>query len=226
MLVVLAVATAGLFVAALPARAEQLRTTVSGYGVRVRVYNQMCDNGFQHTRLNVNNLSSQPVTIDVTDPEARNIEYGPSGFIPAGTAKSVSITANPNAPARNATVTVNPGGPLAIPIPYKQCVEVVPTTVVSIPPSPHDPGTTPIAQVLPGVTARATPAVTTVVEAATLPFTGADVRFISALAGLFVVLGGFFMLLQFRNDSYNTLLLGEVLTHRGLFVPAGGSEEA
>ena len=211
MLMVFAVATAGLLVAASGAGAEQIGSTASGYGVRVRVYNQMCDNGFQHTRLNVRNDSGQPVSIDVSDPQARSIEFGGSGFIPAGTTKVVSITANPNAPARTATVTVAPGGPIAIPIPYKQCVEVVPTTVVSVPPVPYDPPKTPPAVV--------TPKVTTVVESGTLPFTGSDVRFISALAALFVVLGGAFMFIQRRIDSHKALLVGEELTRRGIFGP-------
>jgi hypothetical protein len=231
MLVVLAVATAGLFIAAPAAHAEQISSTVSGYGVRVRVYSQMCDNGFQHTRVNVRNSSGRAVGVTLSDPDARDITYRPTGYVPSGTAQAISITAAPNAPARTATVAVNPGGTLSIDIPfqdccpqnpgYSSCTEVKPT-VVPAPPGPpsshYDPPITPTAQVIPKVT--------TAVESGTLPFTGSDVRFISAVAAVFVILGGAFMVIQFRNDSYKTLLLGEVLTRRGLFGPSGGSTEA
>jgi hypothetical protein len=209
--VVSAVATVGLFLAAPSADAEQLSTTVSAYGIRVRVYSQMCDNGFQHTRLNVKNLSGQPVYIDVSDPRARSINFGSSGFVPAGTGKPVHIVASSNAPARTATVTVDPGGPIAVPIPYKQCAEVVPTTVVTLPLPPVPLPATPVAEVIPKVA--------TEVKSGTLPFTGSDVRFISAVAAVLVLLGGAFMLIQYRIDSQKTLIVGEELTRRGIFGP-------
>ncbi len=217
MLLVLAVAAMGLFVAAPGAGAQQIGTKASAFGVRVVVYNQMCDNGFQHTRLHVRNLSGGAVLVRVSDPKARMITSRPPGYIPSGTAQVVSIVAAPNAPARIVTASVTPGGPISVNVPFKDCC-------------PQNPGNASCTEVEPTVVPNTTPPrtpsgvvtaskVTTAVESSTLAFTGSDVRFISALAALFVVLGGAFMFVQWRLDSRNILLVGEELTRRGIFGP-------
>jgi hypothetical protein len=225
MMMLLVVAAAGLFVAAPVAGAEQLDTTVSGAGIRARTYSSMCDNGFQHTRINVRNDTNHPVAVTLSDPQAKSIEFRPSGRIPAGTAQAISITAAPNAPGRTGTLNVDPGGPVSVDIPftdccplnpqYASCTTVEPTRVINppvVPVVPFDPPKANPATVSPA-------SVTTAVKSGTLPFTGSDVRFISAVAAILVIVGGTFMLIQSRIDSSKTLLVGEELNRRGIFGP-------
>jgi hypothetical protein len=210
-LVLVIVGAAGLLLVMPAAGAGQVGIGASGSGVRVRVYTQMCDHGVQHTRLNVRNLNGFPVTISVSDPEAKSINLGVSGFIAAGTTKVVSITASPNAPARTATVSVSPGGAVAVPIPFLQCVEVGPKTDIVPPVAPYGPPKA-------ATVVSAAPAATQV-SAGTLPFTGSDARFMAAVAAVLILCGGAFVALQMRIDSRKSLLVGEQVTRRGVIGP-------
>jgi hypothetical protein len=209
-LVFVVVGAAGLLIAMPTAGARPVAIGASGSGVRVRVYTQMCDHGTQHTRLNVHNFNDFPVTVSVSDPKARRINVGASGFIAAGTTKVVRISANPNAPARTATVSVRPGGAVAVPIPFLQCVEVEPATTPVPPVAPYNP---------PKASTVATKPATKQVLAGTLPFTGSDVRFMAAAAGVLILCGGVFVALQMRIDSRKNLLVGEPVTRRGVIYP-------
>jgi len=200
--------------ASTPRRSDPGTQSVSG--VRVILYSQMCDNGNQHSRLNVRNFNSSPVSVFVSDPQAR-VTYTPGGPIPAGKGMLVHLVADPRAPGRDVTLQVEGGGSITFHIPEFNCAPTNPTVISAggeNPPAGNtEPVVDPVSTQAAG-TAAAKPATT--VKSGSLALTGADTRFLAAVATLFVLLGAGFLVMQVRLDCSRNLLVGEELPRRGI----------
>jgi hypothetical protein len=199
-------------------RVDAGSTNVSG--VRVLLYSQMCDNGMQHSRLNLRNFNPYPVTVFVFDSQAR-VTYDPPGPILPGRAKLMHLTAPPDTPGRDVIVEVSNGTKTTYFVPFFPCGG--PTTVTNatvVPGTQVRPPDNAVPVVGPTVTPAATPKpVETVVKSGSLPFTGSDARLMAAVATLLVLLGGAFMIVQLRMDCHQNLLVGEDMPRRGILGP-------
>lgn len=207
--------------ASTPGRANPGTQTVDG--VRVILYSQMCDNGNQHSRLNVRNFNNHTVSVFVADPVAR-VTFTPGGPssrpIAPGKGMLVHLVAAPNTPARNVTLTVEGGGTISFAIPAFNCVPTNPTVLARTTPRPNPVDPFVDAEVITAATEPAdTTAAATTVKSGALAFTGSDTRFLAAVAALFVLLGAGFLISQVRLDARTNLLVGEDLPRRGILGP-------